>query len=111
RDSISSRYLALIFTVIGLAFMSTGASTKGDALAKFIVTNAVSSVSIIFLHFLIIFLDEKGNEIIKFRRLLKYLYVGLGLGLVWRIGYFTDAYAYTVYQTSSLFSMSYFLIG
>ena len=70
--SQSARYLALVFFSIATTAMSLGASIRGDTLGKIVVGISLMLIPLALLHFLIVFLKEKGN--ISFRGILKYPY-------------------------------------
>lgn len=106
----SARFLALVFFIIGLAFMSLGASARGDALGKYLIINAVLLTPIVFLHFLLVLLSEKGNISLNVRYM-KYLY-GLSFAhMVLFLGLFLPAFAYYINKYNTIISLPYFVFG
>jgi two-component system sensor histidine kinase ComP len=79
--SRSARTLSLVFCCVGVALMSVGASVRGDSLGKFLITAALGLIPVLFLHFFLIFLNEKGNLQPK-TGFLKYLYAAVCLNAV-----------------------------
>lgn len=57
----SAQKLALVFLAMSLIFIGLGASAREDALAKFIVMNAVMVLPVCFIHFILDFIREKGH--------------------------------------------------
>ncbi|MCD1261686.1 hypothetical protein B5M42_023060 [Paenibacillus athensensis] len=108
--SRSARFLSFIFFIGGLAFMSLEASPRGDVLAKILITSIVMSLPFLFLHFLIVFFNEKGEQNFPY----KFLYTCYGLiGLVSlpSIAYFTSLPAYTYFYYYEVITRVSFLSG
>ncbi len=68
--------LAVVFYIIGLAFMSASASASGNTLARFIVSHSVMIIPIVFMHFMVVFLREKTVKQYSLKWI-RYLYIVL----------------------------------
>ncbi|MEW9698628.1 ATP-binding protein [Paenibacillus sp. SI8] len=108
--SKSARFLAFLFLMVGVAFMSLGADSRADILARIIVKSIVMALPYVFLHFLILFFKEKGN--VQFpHKFLYYFYGIIGLVMLPSIGYVTPWLSYSYYVFYHTFTMLYFLFG
>ncbi|MDB5054596.1 MAG: ATPase/histidine kinase/DNA gyrase domain protein [Bacilli bacterium] len=85
--SQSIRHLSAVFINIGIIFMSLMASIRGDVLGKILITTYVALLPITFLHFLIVFLNEKGNIQLR-TKFLKYLYAIVLFAFIIMLAYF-----------------------
>lgn len=109
-NSKSGRFLAFLFLMVGVAFMSLESSPRGDIIAKIFIEIIVSSLAFVFLQFLIIFFKEKGNINLPIRYI--YYYYGfLGLITLPSLLYFTPYPAYRYFQFYSNFVLLSFLFG
>ncbi|WP_036746288.1 ATP-binding protein [Paenibacillus sp. UNC451MF] len=107
--SRSARFLSLVFLNIGFIFASLGASQRGDTLGKVSMSTLMMLLPVVFLHFLIVFLKEKGE--IQFPiRFLRYLYIAVGL-LFLPVLTFITPQAFYFYQYSIQLVISFFLFG
>ncbi|MFD2331886.1 sensor histidine kinase [Cohnella sp. GCM10020058] len=61
KNSESARRLAIVFVSISLTFLSLGASIRGDLLGKMIIGAGLVTIPIAMVHFLIVFLSDKGQ--------------------------------------------------
>ncbi|WP_409344680.1 ATP-binding protein [Paenibacillus sp. MBLB4367] len=109
--SVSAKYLSLVFLNGAVAFMSNGASIRGDALGKLCIATAVTLVPTLFLHFLIVFFRDRGS--IKLNaRFLKYLYaVPAAYALIKSFFFLDGAYAYSAYRIASKTDTAFFIAG
>lgn len=97
-NSDSARLLSFVFLNIGLIFLSLGASIRGDVLGKIIIGTGIMLLPIIFLHFLIVLLREKGGIKLPYR-FIKYLYVSITFIFLAQFIYFKAAMAiYLIYH-------------
>ncbi len=84
RNSKSANLLAMVFFVTGFTFMSVVASSRGDALGKYVLFTLLLLLPFVIFHFLITFFNEKGgikpsplsNKLIKI-----FYYIALGNGI------------------------------
>lgn len=106
----SAFYLALVFLTIGLILISVGASGLGDAVGKFIVSNALTLLPIIFLHFILVFLEEKGESLFLLKWL-KYLYGIFLLFFFIRFSYFTPIPYFDYFDYDRLLTLIVFAVG
>jgi len=110
KHSKSARFLALLFLLVGLAFMSLGADFRSDILSKVLVASIVMALPYVFLHFLILFFKEKGNMQVK-PSFLYYFYGIIGLVMLPSVGYVTPWLSYSYYVFYHTFTLLYFMIG
>ncbi|MDI4645740.1 sensor histidine kinase [Cohnella hashimotonis] len=61
KNSESAKRLAIVFVSISLTFLSLGASIRGDLLGKMIIGAGLVTIPIAMVHFLIVFLNDKGQ--------------------------------------------------
>ncbi|MDB5054187.1 MAG: ATPase/histidine kinase/DNA gyrase domain protein, partial [Bacilli bacterium] len=109
--SKSAQFLSLVFINIGFVFMSLSASIRGDVLGKVCIDVGVMLLPVVFFHFLIVLLKEKGNLALS-HRFLKYLYVPILIILLAQFTYLnTTKVTFYIYQVITLASILYFLIG
>jgi two-component system sensor histidine kinase ComP len=109
--SPSAQYLSYVFISIGTIFMSLAASVRGDTLGKILIGNLVMLLPIIFLHFLFVFLKEKGNIHLS-SKFLKYLYVIVHAVTLVRLIYLTPmAATYYVNNNVMALIMLFFIFG
>lgn len=106
----SAFYLALVFLTIGLILNSVGASGRGDIGGKFIVMNAVTLLPILFAHFILVFLVEKGSSLFSLKWL-KYTYVVFLLIFLTRLSYFTPIAYYSYFEYDRLLTLLVFTGG
>ncbi|MEK8131053.1 ATP-binding protein [Paenibacillus filicis] len=109
RRSPSARMLALFFMICGIIWLSFGASVRGDALGKFMIANGMMALQVVFLHFLLVFLQEKCHVVLK-RGILKYLYAIVVAGVGIRTLYFVPPLAYKAYLLHNPVTLSFFAI-
>ncbi|CAH0118875.1 Sensor histidine kinase ComP [Paenibacillus sp. CECT 9249] len=111
RGSHTACYLAYTFFNIGFIFISLGASIRGDALGKIMISTFVMLLPVVFLQFLTIFMREKGY-IHRFERIPAYLYGALIFPLLALPGYFsTGAFAYYTYITFTAITILFTLFA
>ncbi|WP_176835384.1 MULTISPECIES: sensor histidine kinase [unclassified Paenibacillus] len=110
RRSKSSVMLAAVFLTIATIYMSLGASVRGDAVGKLLITGFMMVLPVVFYHFLVVFFEEKSGLTLP-SRMLSYLYAFVGAGLVVRLLYFYPPMSFTVYQYSPTISLIFFVIG
>jgi two-component system sensor histidine kinase ComP len=108
--SISARILSLVFLNIGFIFASLGASQRGDTLGKICITTLMMTLPILFLHFLIIFFNEKV-KISFLSRLVKPLYISILLLFVIRQTFFIEEVAHYFYTLYENIVIAFFLAG
>ncbi|WP_239631951.1 ATP-binding protein [Paenibacillus sp. H1-7] len=109
-NSSSARYLSLVFVNIGVIFASFGASVRGDTLGKFLIYSLMLLLPIVFLHFLVVFMKEKGQ--IQFpSNYLRYLYFIVGVLVCPALCYLVPDLTGYFYQLSSQFIIPFFLFG
>lgn len=109
RHSLSARYLSLVFLNIGFIFASLGASQRGDTLGKIAMSSLMLLLPVVFLHFLIVFIKEKGEVQLPFR-FLRYLYVTVAI-LFLPVLTFGTPMAFLFYQYNLRFVITFFLFG
>jgi two-component system sensor histidine kinase ComP len=110
RHSLSARLLSLVFLNIDLIFASMGASLRGDTLGKLFISTLMMALPIVFLHFLIVFFNEKGK--VQFSsKLLKPLYAIVLLLFVARQTFFIQDIAHYFYMINEKIVISFFLLG
>ncbi len=110
RISKSAQLLSLVFLAGGSIYISMGASIRGDELGKILITSFMSVLPVILYHFLVVFLEEKGNIILP-RKVLKYLYGVVIVGALTKTLYFTPTLAYMVYNYSGTIILLFFSLG
>lgn len=111
RNSRSAQFLALVFVVTGITFMSLAGSMRGDATGKLLITNSLITIPIVFLHFLIVLYNEKGGLSYK-EHYFKYLYFIVLVGVFVRISFYYDSkISFLIYRSSSSLSLLLFLVG
>lgn len=111
KYSKSSKYLALVFLNIGLTFMSLGASIRGDQLGKMSIGVCITLIPVVLLHFLIVFLSEKGNIKIRTNAIV-FLYFIIILSTIPKLFYFTDIQLnQAIHQFMSKFELVFFSFG
>jgi two-component system sensor histidine kinase ComP len=109
--SKSARFLSLIFLNIGVAFMSLGVSIRGDLLGKIGINAGVMLVPVLFLHYLIILLREKGSLELS-SRFLKYLYMPIIFStLIILTCLKASKITYQIYHSAAVATIIFFLIG
>lgn len=106
--SPSARLLAFSFLCAALIFISLGASSRGDLVAKLIIASSMMFLPIVFLHFLVVFFKEKGDMDLP-RGHFKYLYGIATLALLLRGMYFFPSMIY-IYRYDGTFTMGFFII-
>lgn len=114
-NSKSSLYLALLFLTIGITFMALHSSIRGDTTGKFVIANALALVPIVFLHFIIVFFNEK-TELKLSITTVKALYATVALSVLARIAFYFNAsitfflYQYSTPVTLAIFTITCFMI-
>lgn len=109
--SKSARFLSLVFFNIGVVFMSLGVSIRGDILGKIGINIGVMLVPIIFLHFLITLLREKGILDLN-SKFIKYLYFPIIASCLILLSSFKiTVLTYPLYHITSTLTIIYFLFG
>jgi two-component system sensor histidine kinase ComP len=106
----SARFLSLVFLNMAAIFMSIGASSRGDILGKMFVGTLVMLLPVVFLHFLQIFLREKGASKLKSRSILP-LYILIGIVFLVHQAFWFDSTAYPVYTVMSFITILFFVCG
>ncbi|GAB2677125.1 ATP-binding protein [Paenibacillus thermoaerophilus] len=108
--SRSAQILALVFLNIGLEFMNLSSSNRGDAIGKYMVGIGLILLPVLFMHFLIVFLKEKGDLPLS-RRYLYALYGAVALvGLV-QTAFFIEPWANYVHRYTSQLLPILFIVG
>lgn len=111
KGSHSACYLACTFFDIGLVFVSLGASIRGDALGKLSISTFVMLLPVVFLHFLIVFMRERGY-ISQSERTPTYLYGALIIPILALPGYFSSGMvAYYTYVFHTAFTIIFTLFA
>ncbi|WP_159887478.1 sensor histidine kinase [Paenibacillus puerhi] len=110
KRSPSARLLAAVFLTIATIYMSLGASVRGDAVGKLLITGFLMILPVVFYHFLVVFFKEKGGLNLP-RRVLTYAYAVALLGLAARLLYFYAPMSYLVYRYSAMLSLLCFVAG
>jgi two-component system sensor histidine kinase ComP len=111
RNSISAKYLAYLFFVIGITFMSLGASIKADIVGKLLVGLSLTLIPIVFLQFLIVFFKEKANLqlVIKVQPI---LYVPVIFqSAVWISWIGSNQVSYVLYDFNAKVILTAFMLG
>jgi len=110
RNSLSATLLSIEFVTIACIFLGLGASNRGDALGKIVVNTAMMALPIVFLHFLIVFLKEKGGIRLP-SKFLYVLYAIIIIDILSKISFFISPIAYPVYIIRNIITLPFFLIG
>lgn len=108
--SRSARFLSLVFINIGFIFASLGASIRGDALGKFLIYTLMLLLPIVFLHFLVVFMKEKGEAWLPLKYL-RSLYWIAGLLVCPAVSFLVPQLTGYFYEFSSKFIIPFFLFG
>ncbi|WP_409341818.1 ATP-binding protein [Paenibacillus sp. MBLB4367] len=109
KGSASAKYLSYVFLNTGLVFMSLGASARGDALGKIIVSVGVMFIPVVFLHFLMVVLQEKGAFLVS-TRFVKAMYVPIIFSLLLHFAFFiVSEGTYPLFNWLVGFTMVYFI--
>lgn len=110
RHSSSAQLLGVVFFTCAIIYLSRGASVRGDAVGKILITSFMTVLPIVFYHFLIVFFREKGGVQLP-SRILKYLYTLAVIGFGIRLMYFYPPMAYPIYQYNGSITLSFFIVG
>ncbi|SCW78785.1 two-component system, NarL family, sensor histidine kinase ComP [Paenibacillus tianmuensis] len=110
RHSSSAKLLAVVFLTCGIIYLSQGASVRGDAVGKILITSLVMVLPFIFFHFLVVFFKEKGNIQLP-ARILKYLYAMAAVGFGIRLLILYPPTAYMIYRYNATVTLCFFIIG
>lgn len=110
RASKSAQLLSLVFLAGGTIYISLGASIRGDEFGKILITGFMSVLPIFLYHFLVVFLETKGNIRLP-KRILKYLYGIVVIGALTRVLYFVPSLAFKVYKYSGSIVLLFFSVG
>ncbi|UKS26559.1 histidine kinase [Paenibacillus sp. HWE-109] len=108
--SKSAKLLAAVFISASFIFMGLGASIRGDAIGKLLITSFMMLMPIVFLHFLIVFFKEKGNLALP-TWMLKYLYTIVVFTLCLRSLYFLPSLTYNLYHYDVSVTLGFFIFG
>jgi len=108
--SQAARKLALVFATGGIIWMSYGASVRGDATGKILITTFMMLLPVVFTHFLIVFFREKAKVALS-SKALKYAYGFVVLSTLPKILYYYPPTAYAVYQSSTMITLTFFCLG
>ncbi|NDI36862.1 sensor histidine kinase [Chengkuizengella sediminis] len=107
----SAKYLSYLLMVIAMAFISTGASSRGDAIGLIFVYTLVMCLPILFINFLSVFLKEKTNIILS-TKYNKFLIFFIFISIFPQLIFFTDSSViYFMYDIIGFFVMCYVLFG
>ena len=109
-NSKSGRFLSLLFLMLGIAFMSLEADARAVALSIILIHVIVMALPIVFLNFLIIFLNEKANTAFSYR-FLYYLYGVIAVVMLPSMGYLAALPSVSYYYFFHSFARIYFLVG
>lgn len=109
-SSKSAQYLSILFLDIGVAFMSLGASIRGDVLGKLMIGTCLALIPISLLHFFIIFFNEKGGLNLG-HRFLRYLYAAVLLNLLVFWSWTIRNATYLIYLSSYKLVVPFFILG
>lgn len=111
HQSKSAFILSCVFLNIGLVFTSLGASVRGDTVGKFIISAGVISLPVVFLHFLVVLMEEKG-KIHVVTNYVRYLYIPVVLAFFVLMTTFLPMHVtYYIYSFSVRTTMIFFLVG
>ncbi|XOK59664.1 ATP-binding protein [Paenibacillus elgii] len=110
RQSSSASVLAAVFLSCAIIYLSRGASVRGDAFGKFLISNFMIVLPIVFYHFLVVFFKEKGNIQLP-TRVLKLLYGVVLTGFVIRLLYFYPPMVTTIYSFDASIILWLFIAG
>lgn len=110
KHSVSSRFLSLVFVNIGLIFAALGASARGDTLGKITITTLMMVFPIVFFHFFVHFVRERGAAAFPLH-FLKYVYGVVAVTLLCRGTFFFPSIAYDFYKYNSSTVIAFFLMG
>ncbi|MFH5181468.1 sensor histidine kinase [Paenibacillus sp. TAB 01] len=110
KNSISGQFLSIVFVNIGLIFASLGASARGDSLGKIAITTLMMVFPIVFFHFFVHFVRERGAAAFPLH-FLKYAYGFVALTLLCRMTFFFPQIAYAFYEYNSSIVIVFFLLG
>ncbi|SFL87431.1 two-component system, NarL family, sensor histidine kinase ComP [Paenibacillus sp. 1_12] len=108
--SLSARYLALVFLNIGFIYASLGASLRGDTLGKICINTLMMALPIVFLHFLIVFFNEKAKTSFS-SNLLRPLYISVLIIFVVRNTFYIPIVAHYLYSILDKTIIAFFLLG
>lgn len=106
----SAKSLAFVYFAVSLIFISLGASSRGDALGKFIVYNTVMVLPVLFIHFILAFIREKSHDTLSVKPL-PFAEGVLSLFFLARFSYFTPFYSYLYFQYDRFITLLSFSIG
>ncbi|RAV16752.1 hypothetical protein DQG23_28370 [Paenibacillus contaminans] len=110
-DSISARYLSLVFFNTAVIFISLCGSMRGDELARVLMGVSMQLLPIAFLHFLIIFFKEKGGIQLPVNNF-KYLYLISALCFAIELNLYVPTEAtYYIHKYITTLTMLIFISG
>lgn len=109
-NSKSARLLSLAFLITGIIFMCIPPSARGDILAKVLISDLVTILPLVFLHFLILFFEEKSAIKLPLK-FLTYLYGIMLLPFIGRFIFFTPLDTYDLYNVDYFCVLLFFLFG
>lgn len=109
-NSKSARFLSLVFLITGVIFMCIPPSARGDSLSKVLISDLVTIVPLVFLHFLILFFKEKSAIQLP-TKFLTYLYGIMLLTFIGRFIYFSSLDTYDLYNLDYFCVLLFFLFG
>lgn len=111
KKSQSSKCLSLVFLNIGLTFMSLGASIRGDLAGKIVIGTSLAMIPATLLHFLIVFLKEKGNITLNYS-FMRFVYIFIFITVLPQFSYFSNwKYNRVVHDFTANFELTLFSCG
>lgn len=110
-NSKSAAYLSGVFLVIGIIFMSLGASIRGDILGKSLISTFMILLPIVFYHFIAVFLSEKGYYQLPMNFLKRIYPATLGVLVAFICLYLPYSTANTFYRINIFLTLSVTILG
>jgi two-component system sensor histidine kinase ComP len=111
KRSKSAVYLAFFFSIIGAIFMSLVASLRGDELGKFMIGTLLVLLPVMFMSFLVNFLQEK-SKIRLYTKSIKYMYSFVVMWMLASSTYFIPfPYIYEINYYGTLLIVTFFIVG
>ncbi len=110
RHSKSAQFLAVVFLTCAIIYMSLGASVRGDIVGKFLMSEFMILLPLIFFHFLVVFFREKGNIRLP-AWILNYWYC---IFIIWtgiNALHFYPPLTSTIYKYTGAFTLLCFIAG
>ncbi|WP_181592484.1 sensor histidine kinase [Paenibacillus sp. YN15] len=106
----STQLLMLVFLCGAFVYMSLGASVRGDYIGKALIGSLTALLPILFLHFLLVFFEEKSNIRLS-KLMLKIAYPGVCAILLFQIVTMLSPQTILFYQFSKILIQLFFIIG